>query len=489
MDAEDGPGDSPTGEHTDSAVESADDALEWGYGPLAAAQSAPQCRSPYPAADPGVHDQATAPSSGVEHHGALARAAAVRAAGGRRRQMHRRKKEKKTGFKASELLSRQPDQREETATAHDAVRVSEPSLATRQPFGAVPTTHRRRTGGGSRVGSGASDTTCSGGASRHGSPGAVPMTQPAQGFAGLTAEQLAVVRDIFEHVDSGNKGWLCRDDVLHIVRTVNNSDTTHPRRVEPSHDTAGGPCNQLSRTRPQAQHDQLPRLGCPPRGAPIDAESEREQRKQDSAREPTSPVPDDTARYCRSPDDARWASHSAMTEDEIEQQIKQAEKEQMRDARHRRKLADRETAATVELLKVLVPPDSVELRQAGGAGAEPPVRLSFDTFSKAIDAAMVRTSIVRVDTTKVRVGGGRRDQGGTTTGARPGELYCRKMVTHWRQARGGYDRSNHLGSGDSATHGAEASAKTRSHNYAQMLELLVPMNVREASEALEEEFL
>ena len=211
---------------------------------------------------------------GVEHHGALDRAAAALAAGGRRRQIHRRKKEKKTGFKASELLSRQPDQREETAAAHDAVRVSEAPLVTRQPFGAVSTTHRRRTGGGSRVGSGASNT--SGGGNSHGSPGAVPIPQPAQGFAGLTAEQLAVVGDMFEHVDSGNKGWLCRDDVMQIVRTVNNSDTTHPRRVEPSHDTVGDPSNQLSRTRPQAQHNQLPRLGCLPRGAPMDAASERE---------------------------------------------------------------------------------------------------------------------------------------------------------------------------------------------------------------------
>jgi hypothetical protein len=474
---------------TDSGSVESEDALEWGYGPLAAAQQGRSLSAPTADLVPGVPpvDQAAAPSLRVEHHGALARAAAVRAAGGRRRQLQRRKKDKKTGFKASELLSRQPaDQQEDMTAAHDAVRVSGSQVATRQPFGAVPTTHRRRTGG--RTFAGASDS--NGGGSRHGPAGAVVVPQPAQGFAGLTKEQLAVVQDIFERVDSGNKGWLCRDDVQQIVRTLNNSDTTHPKRD----DTGTANSNELRSSRAQErtmQHDRLlPRLGCPPRNAPIDAAAEREQRKQDSAREPTSPIPDDdTARYGGS-SGTRWASRSAMTEEAIEQQVKQAEKKQIRDARRRRKLVERETTTTIELLKVLVPPDSVELWQASGAGAEPPVRLSFDTFSKAVDVAMVRTSIMPADATKPRAGGGGRDQGTTSTGARPGELYCRKMVKHWRQARVS-DRSNDLGSGGPATHAPakEAGGRVGADSYEQMLELLVPLDVRDAREAIEEEIL
>jgi hypothetical protein len=64
------------------------------------------------------------------------------------------------------------------------------------------------------------------------------------------------------------------------------------------------------------------------------------------------------------------------------------------------------------------------------------------------------------------------------------------MVKHWRQARV-YDRSDHLGSGGPSTHAAaeEADGRVGADSYEQMLELLVPLDVRDAREAIEEEIL
>ena len=141
------------------------------------------------------------------------------------------------------------------------------------------------------------------------------------------------------------------------------------------------------------------------------------------------------------------------------------------------------------------------------------MRLSFDTFSKAVDVAMVRTS-VEVGS---RVGGARRETQRhrdterhrdreteaqrltetSTTGARPGELYCRKMVAHWRRARGGDPDCFPAGDSTLIAHAGEVGGATERdrdrdrerESFADMLELLVPLSVRDASEVLEEEFL
>ena len=160
-----------------------DDALEWGYGPLAAAQQAHSVGvsavAPEGPADPS---SGAMPRTATEHHGALARAAAVRAAGGRRRQMQRRRKENKTGFKASELLSR-ADQLKELEAGHDdrdrsAGTDEESQEAARQACGTGRTARRAgaRTGGNG------------GGSGGSGQRSAAPP--PAQGFAALTEEQL-----------------------------------------------------------------------------------------------------------------------------------------------------------------------------------------------------------------------------------------------------------------------------------------------------------
>ena len=282
----------------------------------------------------------------------------------------------------------------------------------------------------------------------------------------MTEEQLAVVREVFEHVDSGNKGWLCGDDVQHIVQTLNSCSVA---QLGDSRHAAATDSSKLSKSQALER-------------TRMDVAAEYEQFKQDSAREPTSPVPDDdTARSCDAGrHSSRWARPvAALTDDEMGKQVKEAEKEQMREKRRRRKLAEREAATTTELLKVLVPPDSAQLQKAGGAGAEPPVRLSFEIFTKAVDVAMLHTSIE----TGCRTGTGKREHGVTATGARPGELYCRKIVTHWRRARGGYyDNVKDLDTSDDRD---AVGADT----YAEMLELLVPLSVRDASEAFEDECL
>lgn len=466
-----------------------DDDLDWGYGPLAAAHS--QGRSLVAAAPAADHvADAPRPARAVEQHGALARAASVRATGGPRRQTQRRKKEKKAGIKASELLLRRPDQ-EEVTPVHDlnrsAVRATSGSQVARQPFGAVHTGHRRRAGGRARSRAVATDTSGDNSNSRH-SGDLVAISTPAEGFTTLTEEQLAVVREVFEHVDSGNKGWLCRDDVQQIVRTLNTLDVSQRKRVDSRHVRGSIGAGSLSKSQ-ALETTRIVSLG---------AAADREQRKQDSAREPTSPTPDGDEDSGRSPEkgtrDARWASCSATTrtEEEMEQQITEAAQERVREGRRQRRRAEREEAATVELLKVLMPPDSLQLQRAGGPGAESPVRLAFSDFSKAVDGAMLRTSIEPDG----RVVGGRRQHGSTATGASsrehgfsPGELYCRKVVTHWRHARGLSDDRSHLGASNSAVHACETGERIGPDSYAAMLELLVPLSVRETSEVLEDEFL
>ena len=437
-----------------------DDGLEWGHGPLAIARQ--QGR---PAASSDGSRSATASSGGVEH-GALARAAAVRAAaaGGRGKKSQRRKKEKKAGFKASELLSRQAD--DPDAAGDDRARAMARGAATaapaaRQPFGAVASTHRRRAGG--RSASTQPHSEGRGGAGGGGSPAtpaaaAAAVEPAAPGCNALTDAQLAVVREVFEHVDCGNKGWLCRDDVQHIVHTLNKPTATRHEPADAGRATGGG--------QPLSKSQALERT----RILPGDAAAEHEQRKQDSAREATSPIPDDDE---EGDDGQRWASRSVgrgrLTTEEMERQVAEAEKERQREGRRQRKRAEREAAATVELLKVLVPPESRSLRQAGGAGAEPPVRLSLEDFSKAVDSAMANTSSMAM----------------MGSGARPGELYCRKMVTHWRWARGdagSYDQ----GYGSSSSSGSGAAGGS---GYAEMLELLVPLSMRDMSGLEEEELL
>ena len=434
-----------------------EDELEWGYGPLAAAA---QSQAHAGSASPSAERAATArdATAGDAAFDKLARAAAVRAdnaAGGRGKRQPRRKKDKKAGFKASDLMKAAPD--EEPAASPGGERALSPTgggsdgdeqasrgtagRAARQPFGAVATTLRRRAGGRT-----ADDALSPKDGSATATATLTAAEPPANGFAALTTPQLVVVREVFDHVDVGSKGWLCRDDVQQIVHTLNKpAAASKPRAV--------GNGGALSKSEALERTRILP--------------DEQEQRKQDSFRGATSPTPEDDE-----DDEQLWGmarSAGRLTAQDMDRQVAEAEKERRREALRQKKRAEREAAATVELLKVLVriTPEERALRQLHGTAAEPPIRLSFGDFSAAVDHAMLTTSTV----------------GNGAKGARPGELYCRKMVTHWRWARGSAPVQGQFFTDQPL--GMALGGGGMGGGYDEMLELLVPLSMRSGD--LEEE--
>ena len=300
-----------------------------------------------------------------------------------------------------------------------------PDAAARQPFGARPSTqHRRRAA--SRAGGPPTPRGKGGGvaaAAAAGAPRPAAAAPPAAGYAAISDAQVCTLREIFDAVDGGRKGWLCREDITQLVRQLGNSLSSKRGTAQQRSPDGKATGRSLARRAGGAETE----------GGPAGGEEE-ETIKQDSARGATSAAarrgsregllsqaPPLGASDAAAAAEARAQAAAAAAEAAAVAAAEAAAKERLREMRRQRRQEEKDAAATDELLRVLVTaPRAAEPAQAVGSLLPPqhqaPLRISFAEFSGAVDRAL---------------DGSGASGGGGDGGARTGELYCRKLLTHW----------------------------------------------------------